>query len=40
MHFADAPVYLPLDLKKNAGEFLKFVHPDMVFLIEYCIQIT
>lgn len=32
---ADATVYLPLDTKKNAQEFLKLVHPDMVFFIKY-----
>jgi 3-deoxy-D-manno-octulosonic-acid transferase len=28
---ADATVYLPLDTKKNAQQFLELVHPDMVF---------
>ena len=32
---ADATVYLPLDTKKNAQEFLKLVHPEMVFFIKY-----
>lgn len=32
---ADATVYLPLDTKKNAKEFLKLVHPQMVFFIKY-----
>jgi 3-deoxy-D-manno-octulosonic-acid transferase len=32
---ADATVYLPLDTKKNAQEFLKLVHPDFVFFIKY-----
>lgn len=32
---ADATVYLPLDTKKNAREFLKLVHPDLVFFIKY-----
>lgn len=32
---ADATVYLPLDTKKNAQEFLKLAHPDMVFFIKY-----
>ena len=32
---ADITVYLPLDTKKNAQEFLKLVHPDLVFLIKY-----
>lgn len=32
---ADVTVYLPLDTKKNAQEFLKLVHPDLVFFIKY-----
>lgn len=32
---ADATVYLPLDTKSNAKQFLKLVHPDMVFFIKY-----
>jgi 3-deoxy-D-manno-octulosonic-acid transferase len=32
---ADVTVYLPLDTKKNALQFLKLVHPDMVFFIKY-----
>ena len=32
---ADVTVYLPLDTKKNAQEFLKFVHPELVFFIKY-----
>ena len=32
---ADATVYLPLDTKSNAEQFLKFVHPDLVFFIKY-----
>ena len=32
---ADVTVYLPLDTKKNAQEFLKKVHPDLVFFIKY-----
>lgn len=32
---ADITVYLPLDTKKNAKEFLKLVHPDLVFFIKY-----
>lgn len=32
---ADATVYLPLDTKKNAQQFLKLVHPEMVFFIKY-----
>ena len=32
---ADVTVYLPLDSEKNAREFLKLVHPTMVFFIKY-----
>ena len=32
---ADVTVYLPLDTKKNAQNFLKLVHPDLVFFIKY-----
>ncbi len=32
---ADVTVYLPLDSKKNAQQFLKLVHPDLVFFIKY-----
>ncbi|MFV8325130.1 3-deoxy-D-manno-octulosonic acid transferase [Flavobacterium sp. ZS1P14] len=32
---ADVTVYLPLDTKKNAQEFLRLVHPDLVFFIKY-----
>lgn len=32
---ADATVYLPLDTKSNAREFLKIVHPEMAFFIKY-----
>ncbi|QBN19700.1 3-deoxy-D-manno-octulosonic acid transferase [Flavobacterium nackdongense] len=32
---ADATVYLPLDTQKNAKQFLKLVHPEMVFFIKY-----
>ena len=32
---ADVTVYLPLDTKKNAQQFIKYVHPDMVFFIKY-----
>jgi len=32
---ADVTVYLPLDTKKNAKEFLKLVHPEMAFFIKY-----
>ena len=33
--FADVTVYLPLDSKKNAQQFLKLVHPDLAFFIKY-----
>jgi 3-deoxy-D-manno-octulosonic-acid transferase len=32
---ADVTVYLPLDTKKNAMQFLSLVHPEMVFFIKY-----
>jgi len=32
---ADVTVYLPLDTKKNAKQFLSMVHPDLVFFIKY-----
>ncbi|HEU4788404.1 MAG TPA: glycosyltransferase N-terminal domain-containing protein [Flavobacterium sp.] len=32
---ADATVYLPLDITKNAKRFLELVHPDFVFFIKY-----
>ncbi|WP_306426662.1 3-deoxy-D-manno-octulosonic acid transferase, partial [Flavobacterium psychrophilum] len=32
---ADVTVYLPLDTKSNAQDFLKLVHPEMVFFIKY-----
>jgi 3-deoxy-D-manno-octulosonic-acid transferase len=32
---ADVTVYLPLDTQKNALQFLKLVHPEMVFFIKY-----
>ncbi len=32
---ADATVYLPLDTQKNAKQFLKLVHPEIVFFIKY-----
>ena len=32
---ADVTVYLPLDTKKNALQFLSFVRPEMVFFIKY-----
>lgn len=32
---ADATVYLPMDTKRNAQEFLKLIHPEMAFFIKY-----
>ena len=32
---ADVTVYLPLDTKKNAQEFIQLVHPELVFFIKY-----
>lgn len=32
---ADATVYLPLDTKQNAQQFLELVHPELVFFIKY-----
>ncbi|MEO8234310.1 MAG: glycosyltransferase N-terminal domain-containing protein [Flavobacterium sp.] len=32
---ANVTVYLPLDNKSNAQQFLKLVHPEMVFFIKY-----
>jgi 3-deoxy-D-manno-octulosonic-acid transferase len=32
---ADVTVYLPLDTKRNAKQFLSIVHPEMVFFIKY-----
>ena len=32
---ADVTVYLPLDTKTNTQQFLKLVHPDLVFFIKY-----
>ena len=32
---ADVTIYLPLDTKKNAQQFLQVVHPDLVFFIKY-----
>lgn len=32
---ADCIVYLPMDTKKNALQFLSLVHPEMVFFIKY-----
>ena len=34
-NIADVTVYLPLDTKSNAKQFLKLVHPDLVFFIKY-----
>jgi 3-deoxy-D-manno-octulosonic-acid transferase len=34
-HLTDVTVYLPLDTQKNAKQFLKLVHPEMVFFIKY-----
>lgn len=33
--FADAVVYLPLDTKKNAKQFLHLVHPDFCVFVKY-----
>lgn len=32
---ADVTVYLPLDTKKNATNFISLIHPDLVFFIKY-----
>jgi 3-deoxy-D-manno-octulosonic-acid transferase len=32
---ADITIYLPLDTKNNAKQFLKLVHPELVFFIKY-----
>jgi 3-deoxy-D-manno-octulosonic-acid transferase len=32
---ADVTVYLPLDTKSNAKEFIKLAHPEMAFFIKY-----
>jgi 3-deoxy-D-manno-octulosonic-acid transferase len=32
---ADVTIYLPLDTKQNAKQFLDLVHPEMVFFIKY-----
>lgn len=32
---ADVTVYLPMDTKKNAQQFLDLIHPEMVFFIKY-----
>ena len=32
---ADVTVYLPLDTKSNAKEFIKLAHPEMTFFIKY-----
>jgi len=33
--FADVTLYLPLDTKSNAEEFIRLAHPEMVFFIKY-----
>ncbi|MBC7523772.1 MAG: 3-deoxy-D-manno-octulosonic acid transferase [Flavobacterium sp.] len=33
--FADLTIYLPLDTSANAKQFLKLVHPELVFFIKY-----
>ena len=32
---ADTTIYLPLDTKANAQQFIKSIHPEMVFFIKY-----
>jgi len=32
---ADVTLYLPLDTRNNAAEFIRLVHPDLVFFIKY-----
>lgn len=32
---ADVTIYLPLDTKSNAKQFLSLVHPDLVYFIKY-----
>ena len=32
---ADVVVYLPLDTKRNAKQFLDFVHPDLIIFVKY-----
>lgn len=32
---ADVTVYLPIDTKENAKEFLRLIHPELVFFIKY-----
>ncbi|CAD0006035.1 3-deoxy-D-manno-octulosonic acid transferase [Flavobacterium chungangense] len=34
-NIADVTIYLPLDTKSNAKEFLKLTHPELVFFIKY-----
>ncbi|WP_163408710.1 3-deoxy-D-manno-octulosonic acid transferase [Flavobacterium ajazii] len=34
-NIADVTIYLPLDTKKNAKQFLKLAHPELVFFIKY-----
>ncbi|MCI9843207.1 3-deoxy-D-manno-octulosonic acid transferase [Flavobacterium pectinovorum] len=34
-NIADITIYLPLDTKSNAKQFLKLVHPELVFFIKY-----
>lgn len=34
-NIADVTIYLPLDTKSNARQFLKLVHPELVFFIKY-----
>jgi 3-deoxy-D-manno-octulosonic-acid transferase len=34
-NIADVTIYLPLDTKRNAKQFLKLVHPELVFFIKY-----
>lgn len=34
-NIADVTIYLPLDTKSNARQFLKLAHPELVFFIKY-----
>ncbi|PXY39499.1 3-deoxy-D-manno-octulosonic acid transferase [Flavobacterium cheongpyeongense] len=34
-HVADVTLYLPLDTKSNAKQFLRLAHPELVFFIKY-----
>lgn len=34
-NIADVTIYLPLDTKSNAKQFLKLVHPELAFFIKY-----